>query len=132
MLNKMLGKVKKNKGFTLIELIVVIAIIAILALILIPRFGGFRESAQNTADDATARTIHSAVAALIVSGEIVPAPTASADATITITTGTVVSNVTNMSTPLADCQTALQRLLGTGVQGNFTVTIDDAGDIEVS
>jgi prepilin-type N-terminal cleavage/methylation domain-containing protein len=71
MLNKFAVKAKKgNKGFTLIELIVVIAIIAILALILIPRFGGFREEAQNTADKATARTINSAVSALMVSGDI--------------------------------------------------------------
>lgn len=52
---------KNKKGFTLIELIVVIAIIAILAAIAVPRLAGSRDAAQLRADQATARTIMSAV-----------------------------------------------------------------------
>lgn len=37
---------KRQKGFTLIELIVVIAILGILAVIAIPRFTGMRENAN--------------------------------------------------------------------------------------
>lgn len=140
MFGKILGKVKKNKGFTLIELIVVIAIIAILALILIPRFGGFRESAQNTADDATARTINSAVSTLIVTGDIEVG--AGGTPSFTIGSGTVVSanpvgitvrdpDPAAAGTPASDLTTHLQRLLGTGVQGSFEVDIDGSGNITV-
>lgn len=52
---------KKRKGFTLIELIVVIAILAILAAIAIPRLTGFSADAAAKADDASIRTIQSAV-----------------------------------------------------------------------
>ncbi|TCX47199.1 MULTISPECIES: type II secretion system protein [unclassified Dehalobacter] len=49
MLKKMcLQMKKKNKGFTLIELIVVIAILGILAAVLIPTFTGFQKKAQSS------------------------------------------------------------------------------------
>ena len=37
---------KKNKGFTLLELIVVIALLAVLMLILVPTMSGFVERAK--------------------------------------------------------------------------------------
>ena len=54
----MMKKRKNQRGFTLIELIVVIAILGILALIAVPRLAAFRQSAENSANEATAATIY--------------------------------------------------------------------------
>lgn len=54
---------QKRKGFTLIELIIVIAIIAILAAVAIPKLSSVRATANESSDLATAKTIHSLIAA---------------------------------------------------------------------
>ena len=49
---------KKNKGFTLVELIVVITILGILSIIVIPRYLDFLDQARLKADLASIRTLN--------------------------------------------------------------------------
>ncbi len=56
-----LTKMKKKKGFTLIELMAVIAIIAILAAVLVPTVSGYITRSKKTAIITQVRTIVNAV-----------------------------------------------------------------------
>lgn len=54
-------KVKKAKGFTLIEMVVVIAIIAILILLVVPNLSNQKQKAEDRTDEAFKTTLQTQV-----------------------------------------------------------------------
>lgn len=54
------GMLKKDEGFTLVELLIVIAIIAILAAIAIPQFSKYRENAYEAEIKSAAKNAYTA------------------------------------------------------------------------
>jgi type IV pilus assembly protein PilA len=64
-----LNKMKDQKGFTLIELMIVIAIIGILAAIAIPQFSAYRKRSYNSAAQSDLRNAATAQEAYFVDEE---------------------------------------------------------------
>lgn len=63
-------KEKKNKGFTLIELIIVVAILAILVGILAPQYTKYVEKSRRAADMSNAKAIETTLKMALIDGEI--------------------------------------------------------------
>lgn len=134
MFKALVKKSRENKGFSLIELIVVIAILAILALILVPRFTGFTEDAREAADDATSRTIETAVMSLLANGRL----TGSGDITINEATDTTNSTITydpNLKRSwVGDDKDELVAMIGKNIRSEtgtgFKVTVPANGEVK--
>ena len=132
MIKALCKKSRDNKGFSLIELIVVIAILAILALILIPRFTGFTDNAREAADNATSRTIETAVMTLLASGDL----TGNGEITINTTASPNIINLGTLNGNPDDLKAIndLKAMIGENIScetGNgFKVTVPTSGAVK--
>ncbi len=94
-------KQRKNKGFTIVELIVVMAIIAVLILIAVPTFTKYLEDANQTSELGTASSIYKSAITTITSESLNgPVDTAvdssdTSDVTLATLEAEVVAGVSN-------------------------------------
>lgn len=100
-----MNMMKKNGGFTLVELIVVIAILAILAGVAVPAYSGYISKAKQAGDVQILSSVNTAVQGIAVGeGATVSAITVAADGTVTVTSdpaGTVTdAEVEELTGPL--------------------------------
>lgn len=66
----MKGRIKKQKGFTLIEILIVIAIIGILAAVLVPRMSGFFSQGKQAAFNKEKESLQTAVDAYFANSAV--------------------------------------------------------------
>ena len=130
MIKALCKKSRDNKGFSLIELIVVIAILAILALILVPRFGGFTKDAKEAADNATAKTIETAVIALITNGKLkYDTDTGGTIYIANAAGGTSAITTDGVTLTNSDLTDMIGSAIKSETEGGFLVTISSDGNV---
>lgn len=144
---------KRERGFTLMEILVVVAVIAVLAAVAIPVFSGAREKAARATDLANARSIQAVLAEMVMSGDIEfpekRASTSEAELGVWVmfcrdkaypdgyttrffcgaNTGVTVNGVTSTSWKLENA--GLQRAVAQAVGGEGNLTVHSSGTTKV-
>ncbi|GAV21174.1 general secretion pathway protein G [Mariprofundus micogutta] len=93
----MMNMINKEKGFTLIELMIVVAIIGILASIAIPQFASYRVKAFNAAAQADLHSAQTTFEVYFNDNSHYPNTTAPGTGAVTITDGTTTGTVNTSS-----------------------------------
>ncbi|WP_291351161.1 type II secretion system protein [Desulfosporosinus sp.] len=125
---------QKQKGFTLVELIVVIAVIGILAGVMLPRFFGFTDDAREAAAISEAKNIRAIAETHYAQTGDWPTYTVNASKT-TVTAGSQTYTFDGTVVPTMDSETPPAPTGGFTYQSNKgnapLVTCDANGNISV-
>lgn len=113
---------KKEKGFTLVEIIVVLVILAILAAFTIPTMLGFVGDANSKALLAEGREVY--IAAQATATEL-------SATNVTFTAGNLGGDEVNITDPISDASKQMKKYLGTDLKTGrtWTVVLDTTGKI---
>lgn len=142
-IRKHFKKIKqKEKGFTLVELIVVIAIIGVLAGIMLPKYFGFTDDARKNACLAEAKNISGIIQTYYAKyGEMPTIADGNATTSATVTLDDEGSTVYTFdgyfsTTPTFDATDKTLNFQyvkknGTATSGLYEATCDDTGNITV-
>jgi len=118
-----LNKMKEQKGFTLIELMIVIAIIGILAAIAIPQFSAYRKRAYNSAAESDLKNFTTAQEAYFVDNQTY----CNTPATLVATYGAFTSE--NVTVSINSANISTYNMSASHSSGDVTYTIVGPGGV---